>query len=238
MFFSKINYFFRNFFSFKRKKNLFLLGLMIFTWGINFYLSPYGLDFLQRSLRTKIVFFSVTEPLVAMLKFSFLLTFLLFFPFLWYTFFNLLNFLFSLDLSFHKKSWLLFFLLGILLFYLGIFFAYKISLPYGIQFFLSFKTEKLEPAISLEHLVSFFGFFLLAFGLLFELPLIICFLSFCQLLNPYKISSYRKEIFFVIIVFSAIITPTPDALNMMLLALPLYLLFELGLFLSKSLVRK
>ncbi|HBT04033.1 MAG TPA: preprotein translocase, partial [Thermodesulfobacterium commune] len=52
-----------------------------------------------------------------------------------------------------------------------------------------------------------------------------------------KITKYRKEIFFGIAVLSAVITPTPDAFNMALLSIPLYILFELGLFLSKFLLR-
>jgi len=56
-----------------------------------------------------------------------------------------------------------------------------------------------------------------------------------KVLNPQKLSKYRKETFFFIVVFSAVITPTPDAINMSLLAIPLYLLFEAGLFLSKRL---
>lgn len=234
MLLNKTKLFFKNFFSFKKKKNIFLGFLIFVVWGINFYLSPYFLNWLQNFLGQKFVFFSVTEPIIAILKFSLLLTFIFFFPFFWYVFFSFLNFLFSLKI----KGFLFFFLLGLFLFYLGVFFAFKITIPYGIKFLLSFKTEKIEPAISLEHFVSFFGFFLLMFGLLFELPLILCFLSFTKLINPSKLSIYRKEIFFVIAVFSAIITPTPDAFNMILLALPLYLLFELGLFLSKLFTKK
>ncbi len=234
MFLLKIKLFLKEIFNFKKKKNLFWLILVIATWGINFYLSPYFLAFLQKNLGQKLIFFSVTEPFIALLKFSLLITFVLFFPLLWYLFFIFLNFLFYLP----RKTFFLFFILGLILFYLGIFFAFKVSLPYGIQFLLSFKTEKLEPAISLGHFVNFFSFFLIAFGFFFELPLLICLLSLTKLLNPYRLSYYRKEVFLAIVVLSAIITPTPDAFNMMLLAFPLYLLFELGLFLSKRLVKK
>lgn len=132
----------------------------------------------------------------------------------------------------------MFYLLGLGLFYLGVVFAYFITLPYGIRFLLSFRTEKIEPSISLGHFVNFFSFFVIAFGLIFELPLFLTFLSLTKILNPYKITKYRKEIFFGIAVLSAVITPTPDAFNMALLSIPLYVLFELGIFLSRFLLRR
>jgi sec-independent protein translocase protein TatC len=154
-----------------------------------------------------------------------------FFPLVWLGVISTLDALLSLP----KRLFFLFFIFGVILFYIGVLFAYFVILPYGVQFLLSFQTEEIKPAISLEHFANFFGFFLLLFGAIFELPLMMIFLTMIKVLNPQKLSKYRKEIFFFIVVFSAVITPTPDAINMSLLAIPLYLLFEAGLFLSKRL---
>ncbi len=212
-----------------KNKKIFIIIFIFLIYFFFFWVSPYILNYLQKNYHQQFIFYSVSEPLISLLKFSFCLFFLFFFPFIWYFLITFLDFLYS----FTKKIFWLFYLLGLLLFYLGIFFAYKITLPYGIKFLISFKTEKIEPAISLGHFVNFFSFFIIAFGLIFELPLFICFLSLSKIINPSKLGKYRKEIFFLIVILAAIITPTPDAFNMGLLAIPLYFLFELGLILSR-----
>ncbi|MCD6489362.1 MAG: twin-arginine translocase subunit TatC [Thermodesulfobacterium sp.] len=212
-----------------KQKGILITFLLFAIYLFFFWSAPYVLKYLQTNYNQKFIFYSVSEPLVSLLKISFILTFILVFPFLWYFLISFFNFLFSLK----KSLFWLFYLLGIFLFYLGVFFSYEVTLPYGIKFLISFKTEKIEPAISLGHFVNFFSFFVLAFGLIFELPLFICFLSMARIINPSTLGRYRKEIFFIIVVIAALITPTPDAFNMSLLAVPLYILFELGLLLSK-----
>jgi len=212
-----------------KQKGILITFLLFAIYLSFFWSSPYILKYLQTNYNQKFIFYSVSEPLVSLLKFSFVLTFILIFPFLWYFLISFFNFLFS----FKKSLFWLFYLLGVFLFYLGVFFSYEVTLPYGIKFLISFKTEKIEPAISLGHFVNFFSFFVLAFGLIFELPLFICFLSMARIINPLKLGRYRKEIFFIIVVIAALVTPTPDAFNMSLLAIPLYILFELGLLLSR-----
>jgi len=225
----KIAQFLKQFLKLWKSKGILIICLIITIYLIFFGFSLYILNFLQTIYHQKFIFYSVSEPIISLLKFSFFLTFVVLFPFIWYFLISFFNFLFS----FKKKVFWLFYLLGLFLFYFGIFFSYEITIPYGIKFLLSFKTKKLEPAISLEHFVNFFTFFILAFGLIFELPLFICFLSMGGLINPLKLGKYRKEFFFIIVVVAAIVTPTPDAFNMSLLAIPLYLLFELGLLLGR-----
>lgn len=208
-----------------------LLTLILLSFGLIFWFSPQALNYLQHKFNQRFVFFSLSEPLLAMLKFSVVCLVIIFFPLVWLGIISTLDALLSLP----KKLFFLFYIFGVILFYIGVLFAYFVILPYGVQFLLSFQTEEIKPAISLEHFANFFGFFLLLFGAIFELPLMMIFLTMIRVLNPQKLSKYRKEIFFFIVVFSAVITPTPDAINMSLLAIPLYLLFEAGLFLSKRL---
>ncbi len=208
-----------------------LLTLILLSFGLIFWFSPQALNYLQHKFNQRFVFFSLSEPFLAMLKFSVVCLVILFFPLVWLGVISALDALLSLP----KRLFFLFFIFGGILFYVGILFAYFVILPYGVQFLLSFQTKEIKPAISLEHFANFFAFFLLLFGTIFELPLMMIFLTMIKVLNPKKLSKYRKEIFFFIVVFSAVITPTPDAINMSLLAIPLYLLFEAGLFLSKRL---
>lgn len=208
-----------------------LLMLILLSFGLIFWFSPQALNYLQHKFNQRFVFFSLSEPFLAMLKFSVVCLVIIFFPLVWLGVISTLDALLSLP----KRLFFLFFIFGVILFYIGVLFAYFVILPYGVQFLLSFQTEEIKPAISLEHFANFFGFFLLLFGAIFELPLMMIFLTKIKVLNPQKLSKYRKEIFFFIVVFSAVITPTPDAINMSLLAIPLYLLFEAGLFLAKRL---
>ena len=208
-----------------------LLMLILLSFGLIFWFSPQALNYLQHKFNQRFVFFSLSEPFLAMLKFSVVCLVILFFPLVWLGVISILDALLSLP----KRLFFLFYIFGVILFYIGVLFAYFVILPYGVQFLLSFQTEEIKPAISLEHFANFFGFFLILFGAIFELPLMMIFLTMIRVLNPQKLSKYRKEIFFFIVVFSAVITPTPDAINMSLLAIPLYLLFEAGLFLSKRL---
>jgi len=208
-----------------------LLTLILLSFGLIFWFSPQALNYLQHKFNQRFVFFSLSEPFLAMLKFSVVCLVILFFPLVWLGVISTLDALLSLP----KRLFFLFFIFGVILFYVGILFAYFVILPYGVQFLLSFQTKEIKPAISLEHFANFFAFFLLLFGTIFELPLMMIFLTMIKVLNPKKLSKYRKEISFFIVVFSAVITPTPDAINMSLLAIPLYLLFEAGLFLSKRL---
>ncbi len=214
-----------------KTKGFILISLFLAIYLTFFWFSPYILNYFQSIYHQKFIFYSVSEPLISILKFSFVLTFLIFFPLVWYILLFSINFIYA----FKKKFFWSLFFLGLFLFYLGAIFAYEVTFPFGIKFLLSFRTEKIEPAISLGHFVNFFSFFILAFGLIFEMPLLIAFLSLSHVINPYKLSKYRKEIFFIIVIIAAVITPTPDAFNLSLLAVPLYFLFEFGLVLSKFL---
>lgn len=219
-------------FLWKDKKRVILLSFGL-SYLFFFVISPYLLNFLQHNYGQKFVFYSLSEPLLAFFKFSLFLNFLTFFPVIFYLILKALDLVFG----FSRKIFCFFLFGGITLFYAGATFAYKVSIPYGIKFLLSFKTENIEPSISLAHFVNFFSFFVLVFGLIFEIPLFITLLTIASILNPCKLSRYRKEILFGIAVFSALITPTPDAFNMALLAVPLYLLLELGIFIGKIIYR-
>ncbi len=208
-----------------------LLLFILLSFGLIFWFSPQALNYLQHKFNQRFVFFSLSEPFLAMLKFSVVCLITLFYPLIWLGLVSTLDAILSLP----KRLFILFYISGVIFFYVGVLFAYFVILPYGVQFLLSFQTEDIKPAISLEHFANFFGFFLLLFGATFELPLMMVFLTMIKVLNPQRLSRYRKEIFFSIVVISAVITPTPDAINMSLLAIPLYLLFEIGLFLSKRL---
>jgi len=92
--------------------------------------------------------------------------------------------------------------------------------------------------ISVGKYVSFCAGFIFAFGLIFELPLILALLSYLRIVKVSFLTRNRRYAILLIAILSAVLTPTPDFFNMALMGGPLYLLFEIGVLLAKIIERK
>lgn len=130
------------------------------------------------------------------------------------------------------------FLAALFLFYLGAFFCYFVTLPFGIRFLLGYQSAHLQPMISVNQYVSFCAVFIFAFGLAFELPLVLALLSSLGLVHARWLTRNRRYAILLIAVLAAVVTPTPDAFNMALMGGPLYVLFEAGILLVKMMERR
>ncbi len=210
---------------------LFLLvgGSLLFLMA-----APRVLLWLQAHFGQKLAFFGVAEPWLALLKVAFLLAFVVLFPYLLWLVWKAAALVFGLG----RLSGVLTVLAGMILFYGGLAFCFFVTLPYGMKFLLSFQKEDIVPTISVGHFVNFVALFLLAFGLIFELPLFMILLAWIGVLDPYRAARYRRHAILVITILAAVLTPTPDVFNLSLMAVPLYLLFELGLLGARLAVRK
>jgi sec-independent protein translocase protein TatC len=122
-----------------------------------------------------------------------------------------------------------FWLASVVLFYAGVLFCLKLSLPYGVEFLLDFEGPTIEAIISVEKFVGFCLVFLFGFGILFELPLAMMLLGRIGVVRRQTLARNRRYAILAITIVSAVVTPTPDAFNLGMMAVPLYLLFELGL---------
>lgn len=127
--------------------------------------------------------------------------------------------------------------ISVLLFFGGMAFAYFVVLPIGIKFFLGFATESLQPMLSMESYVDFVIMFLLPFGLIFELPLVIIILSKIGLITSALLKRSRRYVIFGIFVFAAILTP-PDVVSQTLMAVPMLLLYEISYLIVKYVLKK
>jgi sec-independent protein translocase protein TatC len=112
---------------------------------------------------------------------------------------------------------------------LGGAFSLFVVTPYAIAFLLSYARDTLQPMITLENHIDFLLKFTLAFGGVFELPLIITILSRMGVVTPKMLSRNRKYAILGAFIAGAILTPTPDAFNQALMAGPLILLYEVGI---------
>jgi sec-independent protein translocase protein TatC len=92
--------------------------------------------------------------------------------------------------------------------------------------------------ISVGKYVSFCAGFIFAFGLIFELPLILALLSYLRIVQASFLTQKRRYAILLVAILSAVLTPTPDFFNMALMGGPLYLLFEIGVLLAKIIERK
>jgi sec-independent protein translocase protein TatC len=124
------------------------------------------------------------------------------------------------------------------LFLLGDLFCFTVILPFAMGFLLTYKTGSLTPMISVGSYIDFTLKFLLAFGAVFELPIIILFLTKMGFITPKTLSKNRKYAVLIAFVLAAILTPTPDAFNQTLMAGPILILYEVGIIISKIFSRK
>lgn len=120
----------------------------------------------------------------------------------------------------------------------GISFAYFILVPTALKFFSTFGTDVFELNIAINEYISFMLSLILGAGLVFELPMITYFLTKIGIINPKLMRKYRKHAIVGILIISAIVTPTPDILTQSLLAVPMILLYEISIFISKFAQKK
>lgn len=118
-------------------------------------------------------------------------------------------------------------------FLLGAVFAYLIILPYSLNFGFNFGSQAIENKFSIDEYISIVLSMVLVSGIVFELPMLSFFLTKIGLLTPNFLRRYWRHAIVVIIILSAIITPTTDPVSMMLLAIPLFLLYEISIWISK-----
>lgn len=126
-----------------------------------------------------------------------------------------------------------------LLFLTGVFFAYFIIVPLAVNFLGNYQvTSEVKNLITMDSYISLVTTLVLATGIVFELPILVYFLTQFGILGPSFMRRYRRHAIVVILIVAAIITPSPDVTSQLLVAIPLYVLYELSIFVSVSVERK
>lgn len=125
------------------------------------------------------------------------------------------------------------------LFLLGVLFSYFIVAPLMINFLGGYEvSESVSNQIALTSYVSSITLMTLLMGLLFELPVLVLFLTKIGIITPKSLRKYRKHTMIGILIIAGLITPSPDVFSQMVVAVPLYALFELSLAISSKIYRK
>lgn len=115
------------------------------------------------------------------------------------------------------------------LFFGGIYFCFSFILPTTLNYLMSFGNEHMKPMLSAGKYFSFVIMLTAIIGSVFELPMIMLILTKFRIINYKKLAKKRKYALFMIVVITAIITPTPDVVTLLAVSVPLVLLFELSL---------
>jgi len=187
------------------------------------------------SLQMDLVAFGIPEAFLSMIKLTFYSSLFFSMPIIFYQVWKAFSPLFHLK---GIRTQLLILLTAISLFYLGAFFCYFVTLPFGVKFLLSYQSAHIKPMISVSKYISFCAFFIFAFGLIFELPLILALLAYIKVIHSTLLTRNRRYAILLVAILSAVITPTPDVFNMSLMGGPLYVLFEIGIILMKIIEKR
>jgi len=125
-----------------------------------------------------------------------------------------------------------------ILFLTGMLLAFKYVVPVTLAFFFSFQTEAATVLPTVQDYVGFVMAMCLAFGAVFELPVVIALLSALGIVQPYFLAKFRRHAAVGCLIAAAIITPGSDPTSLLLLTVPLYGLYELSIGLSRLIVRR
>lgn len=127
---------------------------------------------------------------------------------------------------------------AVILFYVGLVFAYYLVIPAAVTFFMGFATQTLQPMFSLESYLSFILALTLPFGFIFELPLIVVFLAKIGLVTGDFLKGKRKILIVIAFIFAAVVSPTTDIFTQTMIAVPLIVLYEISLFIVCKVMHK
>ena len=118
--------------------------------------------------------------------------------------------------------------LSLVFFLMGVAFAFYVAIPLTYKFLMSFSSQYMQPMITVSSYMGFLVNMVIAFGVTFELPLILAFLAMIGIASPEFLRQKRRHAIMIIFIIATIITP-PDIISQVLLALPLIILYEVGI---------
>ncbi|MEE8613550.1 MAG: twin-arginine translocase subunit TatC [Nitrospirales bacterium] len=219
------------------KRRLMIMGATIMVaFVVAFTFSSVLIEWFKRPFADDLLFYGPAEALFASIKISFLAGVVASFPVILHQFWRFIQ----PALVARERRWAIpLFLLASGLFVLGLVVCNLIILPLVINFFVTFGLEReLTPELAVGTYIDFNVKFLLVFGFAFELPLALTLLSRAGLVSSAALVRYRKHAAMIALIFAAVITPDATLFTMMLMALPLIILYEIGILGAKLFGRK
>jgi len=210
-------------------------------FGVCYFFKDFIFDIITRPLtevlpkNSHLIYIGLTEAFFTYMKIAFFASLIITSPYILY---QIWKFISPGLLPKEKKYVVPFVVSSTSLFLAGILFGYFVVLPPAFNFFVSFNNEYLQAMLSFKDYLSLFVTFLLGFGLSFQMPIFIFFMTKLGIVNPKMLSKQRRYAVLIIFVVAAVLTPSPDALSQILMAIPLMFLYEVSIFVSRSAQKK
>ncbi len=218
-----------------RKRLIYCIIFFANIFSVLFYYSDIIYDLFAIPIRSympensNIIATQVTSTFFVPFKLAMNLSLLISAP---YVLFNIWNFI-SPGLYKYEKIFILpFIFISTLLFFLGLLFSFYIICPIALNFFMTCSPANVSIMISINNYMDFMFTLMLACGLSFQIPIIIYVITKLNLISKKDLSKKRSYVFIASFILGMLLTP-PDVVSQVLLAIPIWLLFECGLFFSK-----
>lgn len=135
----------------------------------------------------------------------------------------------------------IFVVIASMLFLIGICFGYFLLFPMSYNFLINYQVSSsgiVQTQNTFDDYISLISTMVLVSGIIFEMPVLVYFLTRMSLLTPSFMRKYRKHAVIIILIAAAVITPSPDVTSQMVVAIPMYLLYELSVFVSAWVIKK
>ncbi|MCB7069639.1 twin-arginine translocase subunit TatC [Caldibacillus sp. 210928-DFI.2.22] len=221
-----------------RRRLVFIVVFFLLAMIGSFFLAEPLIIYLQQTdeaASLELNAFRLTDPLKIYMQIAFIIACVITSPFVLY---QLWAFISPGLYEKEKKITLAYIPVSVFLFLSGISFSYFVLFPFIVRFMKQLGDRmEINQVIGINEYFHFLLQITLPFGLLFQLPVIILFLTRLGIITPDFLSRVRKYAYFILLVIAALITP-PDILSHMMVTLPLILLYEVSIWISKLVYRK
>lgn len=216
-----------------RKRLILVVAFFFFAMVAGFFLAEPLIRYLQHADEAKELTmnaFRVTDPLKIYFQVAFVIGVILTSPVILY---QLWAFISPGLLDKERKVTLSYIPISVLLFLAGLSFSYFILFPYIIHFMVNLSGElNIEQVIGINEYFQFLFQITIPFGFLFQLPVVTLFFTRLGLITPLFLSKIRRYAYFALLVIAALITP-PDVMSHLMVTVPLFILYEISIWISK-----
>ena len=193
-------------------------------------------DFFTKEFQVKLININLTAPFLVHLSTAFWMSVVTAMP---YLFFEIWHFINPALYPQERRGVAKALTTGTVMFYVGVLLGYFMVYPLTLRFLSSYQlSTDIENVISLTSYIDNFMMLILCMGLAFELPLVTWILSLMGLVNKTMLRTYRRYALVIIVIVAAIITPTGDPFTLSVVAIPLYLLYEMSILMIRNKVEK
>ncbi|MFG3614172.1 twin-arginine translocase subunit TatC [Rummeliibacillus stabekisii] len=221
-----------------RKRLMIIAVFFVVAVIASFFLAQPLIHFLQFSNEAKTLqlhSFKVTDPVNIYFQVIFVLAIVMTSPIILY---QLWAFITPGLYPTERKATLRYIPYIVFLFLLGVMFSYKILFPYMIHFMAEMSMDMdIQQTIGINEYFQFLLQLTLPFGIVFELPMVVLFLTRLGIITPHMLSKFRKYAYFILMVIGDIITPT-DVMSLFIVSIPLCILYEISIIISRFGYRK